>query len=1656
MKKQFCRILGVFCATTVLISTIFVPLSFSVSAAVISAEDDQSIVFGFEEGENPVISNDDKADSLNMTRGGDGVGCASWAMKVFEASNGVKGIGWKHTNNVGWVTSGGYRLNNNDGVYKLEASSTYVVSFKLSVTSAPVLTNSITAMEDGGLKLGYGFLAGTGGNSGNTVNSMKTVISDVFRIERVAEAEKYNAEYTVFNGDDKRICSVGDEQHELTYLFTTPADLGEGNSALGFYAKTIYGMEFVVDDVKVTRLGSDKGAVLLVDEYYGTTKVLTGNFDEEVQLPELTSENAEHEFCGWYKDEARTEAADGLTFGADIQTVYSAWKAPVTVTFVDTLNGGESYSVSGFAGEEIVYPEEPVDTVNDPEAQWFMGWYTTESYTEAYTAKTFGYSSYSVYSKWQGEIEDEKEDFENYTKDNYSVTTNNKGEKVKSNYLFFGTSLSKIDDPTGNNHDKVIALNWDAEMTRDTENAETYNAADRYSNESDRVFGIEHVKLIEDTVYTVTFDYFVENISESQVVTVIPMTNSAGNIWETGINFSSTQGAEKIITASDKNGEWHKGEFTITAKFAATSRTAFFFTIGFSENSDTVVYFDNVKAVAVQPYQSTITYKQNNGEADKVVIGNRGEEIEEYIPENNGLKFLGWYSDAELSVPFDADEFTREMIVVYAKWGGAVQNFRSYSKPGAFSFAPYSLDIDKSQGAGIDDNFALVWSFDGDKAIDDNGTLMYTKVGNTAHQASVVYDLKDKTTYEISFYVKVDSANSDATLKMFTTHGYNIYEAPIVEYPSAQCVISKDDAGKGWIKKSVVLTTAFSKSQYDNIPDDLYFVFAPTENGEETEIRLSVDNIITIEVTQPVIIFNGNATGVESAYQIGNVGEKINFPTLKNGEAQFLGWYSDTVCDNPFNETVLKEGVTEVYARWTALPITFDNYNYATPGGSFTFGGRLSVVKKDGNSVLNFTIVGDEQRGTDKKGNPTYFRERITLYRDHIAKIEQLHNNTAYKLTYYYRSVGNTNTDAVITFATANHSNIWENTAYKEYPSATLKVSADNKEWTKAETIIFTDFANEAGSWLYVMFAGDCKTTDTGRIVSVDIDNVTIEKIDKPYIVYDGQNGSYSEFIKGSLGGEIEKPTVNPVKFGFNFIGWFADKECTVPFTKTIFDKAENLTAYAGYEKSSEVDISFENYNIFNNSGWYQFGRGVEVVTDGPAASGKGAVKSDRAMALTNNYNSGYIVLGEDSTRCVLDTSIMYIVTFKYYVEKSGIRDCKISFIGAHQYNYFHNGTALTDNFTIGIMEKTGVWKTGALIIDATKCKEEANILYLQISSGNDGIYYFDDIHISALPEGHVGYTVDNGGCSNVPMYVTGPMGSSFAGQLPKAPVMDNYYFKGYTYFDANSNEAELSAEKMVFGEEKMRIKATFVRLKTVQNFDSGYEALMKTYGDYSNLDFDYEHYDSQKEGNSKDNVTSGRYSLHRKGTTMHFENAQVLTQDLQLTVGERYTVTMKVKLGKHLQTDGAVKIVSCKSPYYPWAASGDYYPVVAIADLVDGEWHEVSYTFNAVELNLSVQTPGYCELFIDDMTFVRVDENTPLSSPVKFTEYVPALRDAEGNLVNQPAVVIDVDSILDDSLYVKTVDILPYLIVGGTVVLVAVAGLIVLIIIKKRKAKKV
>jgi hypothetical protein len=89
----------------------------------------------------------------------------------------------------------------------------------------------------------------------------------------------------------------------------------------------------------------------------------------------------------------------------------------------------------------------------------------------------------------------------------------------------------------------------------------------------------------------------------------------------------------------------------------------------------------------------------------------------------------------------------------------------------------------------------------------------------------------------------------------------------------------------------------------------------------------------------------------------------------------------------------------------------------------------------------------------------------------------------------------------------------------------------------------------------------------------------------------------------------------------------------------------------------------------------------------------------------------------------------------------------------------------------------------------------------------------------------------------------------------------------------------------------------------------------------------------------------------------------------------------------------------------------------------------------------------------MDDFKFTLAGDEAPLSNTKPFTEYVPAKRDKDGNLVEKEASAIDVTSIIDISLYVNN-NIVIWIIAAAAVIVIA-GGVLLFIFLKKKKNAK-
>ncbi len=1638
-RKGINRVIGAFCALVLLVSAIYVPMVISAAGPVNSVDikDDEAVLFDFE---NTVT---DSAANEAQAKGEAGIGYFGWGWKVNQYTDGDK------TNTVldaskkdasqSWSTGGGYRLHTKKadgtyGFYALEGSTKYMVSFKIRVLSSPVTVTGSSTTATASLGLAYNMIyypTSSWAPASSYINSVDEN-SKIPVMTSLIDSNKFVL-YDTDGAATEYPC--GETWHTVTYFINTPASFKNDN-AIGFYTDNYHGGACEIDDVSITKIGANSGIITLYDEYSDTKEYFIGKDGEELDLTKFDvsdrANEATHKFEGWCKDEARTEKIEKIAFVKGEDTyVYSRWDAPVVVTFKNLLDGSES-KITGVPGDSFEYPKDPVD----PEDKaWFMGWYKDEAGTIAHTSGKFSYANETIYAYFKGEIAGLTQDFENYTRDAYTVKTDANGQNYKSNRYHFAPTMAKQSNVTMDGSGYAIKYHWNP-VQIDDKNNENYYDTSRWASANDNIFNLGD-GLENNTVYVVTLNYLAEKASAP--VKFLTASADWDNIWAHSKTYSNS---ETVTLETD--GKWHKYSFQFTTDYAAPASDEIFLMIGNTANVETILYIDNVEIKAyAQPYETVATI--NTGVSDKVVYakGNRGDKI--VLPElthPDGAPFKGFYLDKELTVPFEQEVYDRHPITLYVKWGAFAMTFEEYLYEGSKANDPGITRVNE-KGIGNGDDYAMHFVVDRKEN---------TNIG-TPSGLLIAEGIKNGEIYKVRYDYKVDSANNlPLSISIRSVDQANIWWPISYSYAYTDTKITNGEANLWQTVEVVFLANVQSDESYGGFADDLVLSFNGQNYKAGEKISVYIDNVLVEEADKPVVFFDGQNDRAGS-FAEGELGDEIKFPTVTHPDgAKFLGWYTDSDYTTRFTETKFTQDFTVVYAKWAAAAMTFREYPFESDNWKDPNINRITQEGiGNGDDYAMRWFVDRKVTDTSNVGTAQRFR---------VAK--DIEDGAVYRVKYDYKVSSKQSVPLTLSVSLADSDNIWWAITHSySYTKIDIPVGG-TKGWQTNECYFRADVRSDESyggitTDLYLAFSG--QTYKAGEYIDVLIDNVLIEKVEEPpYVFFDGV--TFAAFSQGKVGDKIEYPATIPARVGYDFAGWYSDPELKNKFDLKTFEADTAVVVYAKWTEASTYVYSFEDYTCKEGVN-YTHDRGVL------ATNIKKSGKYSMAFGKDDPEGEGGVFALEDGGVFYnLKTGGSYILKLNYYIKEYSDVNLGVRFVAAYANNYYiaitNGSTGLTPTFMITAeqaKEQKGKWQTMTFVLDTTKLSKNEDgtdlftQLYCFLSSGKGWEIYFDDIAITAVPKGKVAVSFQTEGVKGCPDYLIGKPGQSYADKVPEVLEKEGKFFKGYFTKDANGNFLGKERTNMVFGEASETLFARFLDYEINENFDEGFYE--KAYGKglgYTIHDFDYEVYDSEKEGNSKENVTSGKYSLHRKGESMYKENAVILTLGNQIAEGERYTVTFKVKMGKHFHTDGAVKLVSSRSFQYAWTTTGDYYPVIAIADLADGQWHEVSYTFNSVEAFVTVQTPGYVELFMDDFKFTLVDEKTPLSEPVQFTEYIAAKRDENGNLVKLDRNNIDVSTIIDDSLSANS---FPWLFVGiaAGVLVIAVAVVLILVVFKKKKA---
>lgn len=236
-------------------------------------------------------------------------------------------------------------------------------------------------------------------------------------------------------------------------------------------------------------------------------------------------------------------------------------------------------------------------------------------------------------------------------------------------------------------------------------------------------------------------------------------------------------------------------------------------------------------------------------------------------------------------------------------------------------------------------------------------------------------------------------------------------------------------------------------------------------------------------------------------------------------------------------------------------------------------------------------------------------------------------------------------------------------------------------------------------------------------------------------------------------------------------------------------------------------------------------------------------------------------------------------------------------------------------------------------------------------------------------------------------------------------PTREGYKFEGWYVY----KELDIPFSIDYFPYFNQLLYAKWTKLGLVQDFEN-YENSPYDYGD------DYEYYRPGSAGYDAKYVKSGMAAMHRIGETADNEDFLINYLDT-LEVGKNYKLTFFVCT----DTDGAAADISLVHENFPDVFDTDsgVELITSLKDLKDGEWQEVTYNFTAKTKWLAIRTSGNASLYFEDFMAVPTSEG---------------VTDVGGNAAS-------------GNLWI-------FIVIGAAALILVGAGVVTVIVIKKRKAK--
>lgn len=688
--------------------------------------------------------------------------------------------------------------------------------------------------------------------------------------------------------------------------------------------------------------------------------------------------------------------------------------------------------------------------------------------------------------------------------------------------------------------------------------------------------------------------------------------------------------------------------------------------------------------------------------------------------------------------------------------------------------------------------------------------------------------------------------------------------------------------------------------------------------------------------TKSVVVMNncGDETKVKMA-----VGEKLPRPIAPNSNLFFEGWYTNLSYTTKITE-VPDYDVT-LYAKYNGTFLSFENISHVA--GETTGDPKLVVDPTNSeNSVVRFT-------------SEPYTRLNFMLPAYDIAGASafELKTNTTYTYTFKARLASADGAPAEYKLYRGDHS-----------------FDPEGRKITTRTEVNGTTGTVVSGEW--VTYTGSFTTGDTHYLERVkwSYQNhlfFTMYHATEPLEVYvddfciveklaTAPEGAVTvKFETNSDANEIYGYPNDPMNItfvptlgGYEFVGWYADKNLTVPYTATTFP-AEDTTIYAKW-KTVPFTVDFSNYAKGGSSERAKFLKDK---------NGNDYVDwhVDYAKSNTSDTGTAYrIFLNKNGIHYTVTKGSEYTIKFKYKMIDATVDKVVFRAVTNGVLNGWVEYKEQSGEVTVN--KVTGTWQEASITFVADPLSDKGS--YLSLGVADHGHVLIDDIVVeSATATANLYgatkmYFSTKGGNAVTPM--SGDPGEAI-GTLPKA-TKAGYSFNGW-FID---EECTTPFTGTTWGEEDIVVYADWFLGKFTESYED-YPNAMKAQG----IAGAYDLYTDKSTGFDKANIQNGKASLFRKGDKNGNAGFTLCrTADLKLAVGKQYTLTFYVKPTNVTLPDGTISLIGMKSNI------GHVSPlstnvITTVGELNANEWQQVSYTFTADANYIGISTTQGNDIYLDN-----------------------------------------------------------------------------------------